>query len=167
MAAHHEHPHVHGHLHNAAASTDMASAHAAAASGAPYSPTSPTGLASSSSSAAPLQDATDKIVHSFEFTARDLDRALAEFLREADEGLATDVPTGNLSQIPTFVTSVPDGSETVSIWEEEEEDEEKEEAEAGYSSLRTRSWGRVGQKGVLAVAILPWLRPVYIPVVPC
>ncbi|SPO03753.1 probable glucokinase [Cephalotrichum gorgonifer] len=52
---------------------------------------------------------TKKVVSQFELTDHDVNAATLEFLRQMDEGLRKDGTS--MSQIPTYVTAVPDGSE--------------------------------------------------------
>ncbi|KIV99657.1 uncharacterized protein PV09_08712 [Verruconis gallopava] len=56
-----------------------------------------------------LADSVKKVVDEFEFSGEDVRKAVKEFLREMDEGLQKDGT--HLSQIPTFVTAVPNGTE--------------------------------------------------------
>ncbi|KAH7157547.1 hypothetical protein B0J13DRAFT_581666 [Dactylonectria estremocensis] len=56
-----------------------------------------------------LADETNRIVSEFDFTDADLNRHVQEFLRQMNEGLATD--SSSLAQIPTYVTGVPNGTE--------------------------------------------------------
>ncbi|KAL2158329.1 hypothetical protein VTH06DRAFT_4377 [Thermothelomyces fergusii] len=56
-----------------------------------------------------LEAETQAIVDQFEFSDADVNRAVKEFLRQMDEGLSKDGTS--LSQIPTYVTAVPNGSE--------------------------------------------------------
>ncbi|KAI9737892.1 MAG: glucokinase [Cirrosporium novae-zelandiae] len=56
-----------------------------------------------------LLDAAKKVAKEFEYTKENVNLGVKEFLREMDEGLQA---TGtDLSQIPTYVTSVPTGTE--------------------------------------------------------
>ncbi|KAK2760277.1 glucokinase [Arachnomyces sp. PD_36] len=50
-----------------------------------------------------------RIAKEFEYPANEVNRAVEEFRRQMDEGLSKEGAT--LSQIPTYVTAVPDGSE--------------------------------------------------------
>ncbi|KAH6630509.1 hypothetical protein B0J18DRAFT_364154 [Chaetomium sp. MPI-SDFR-AT-0129] len=56
-----------------------------------------------------LETETDSIVQQFEYSDNDVNKAVKEFLRQADEGLEKDGTS--LSQIPTYVTAVPNGTE--------------------------------------------------------
>ncbi|KAL2871548.1 glucokinase glkA [Aspergillus lucknowensis] len=56
-----------------------------------------------------LLDEAARIADQFEYTAEDVLRGVKEYIREMDEGLSEEGAT--LSQIPTFVTSVPNGTE--------------------------------------------------------
>ncbi|KAL2198451.1 hypothetical protein P885DRAFT_67632 [Corynascus similis CBS 632.67] len=56
-----------------------------------------------------LEAETQAIVEQFEFSDDDVNKAVKEFLRQMDEGLSKDGTS--LSQIPTYVTAVPNGSE--------------------------------------------------------
>lgn len=53
-----------------------------------------------------------RIAAEFEYSAEDVNRAVDEFVSEMEKGLTPEGST--LSQIPSFITSVPDGSEKVS-----------------------------------------------------
>ncbi|KAJ5225364.1 Glucokinase [Penicillium chermesinum] len=55
-----------------------------------------------------LVEAT-RIAREFDYPAEQVRRGVAEYIRQADEGLAKENTT--LSQIPTFVTAVPNGTE--------------------------------------------------------
>jgi hexokinase len=57
-----------------------------------------------------LQEAA-RIASEFEYSAEEVQRGVKEYIREIDEGLSEEGAT--LSQIPTFVTSVPNGTEKV------------------------------------------------------
>jgi len=59
-----------------------------------------------------LSEETQRVVAQFEFTDDDANRSVQEFLRQMHEGLEEDGMS--LSQIPTYVTGVPDGTEKVS-----------------------------------------------------
>lgn len=61
-------------------------------------------------SSAILGEAT-RIARQFEYPNDQVQRGVAEYIRQMDEGLTREHTT--LSQIPTFVTSVPDGTEKV------------------------------------------------------
>ena len=56
-----------------------------------------------------LAEAAQKVAKEFDYTTAQLNEAVEEFLREMDEGLAQDGTS--LSQIPTYVTAVPNGTE--------------------------------------------------------
>ncbi|OAA62471.1 glucokinase [Niveomyces insectorum RCEF 264] len=57
----------------------------------------------------PLEAETKRIVAQFEYSDEDVNIGVKEFLRELNDGLG---PQGSsLSQIPTFVTAVPNGTE--------------------------------------------------------
>lgn len=56
-----------------------------------------------------LVDAAKRVAAEFEFSGEDVRKAVKEFLREMDEGLQKDGT--HMSQIPTFVTAVPNGTE--------------------------------------------------------
>ncbi|KAL3472327.1 hexokinase-domain-containing protein [Aspergillus californicus] len=55
-----------------------------------------------------LKEAT-RIASQFEYSPEEIKRGVKEYIREIDEGLSEEGST--LSQIPTFVTSVPNGTE--------------------------------------------------------
>lgn len=85
-----------------------------------------------------LATETKRIVSQFDFTDQDANRSVKEFLRQMAEGLESDGTS--LSQIPTYVTNVPNGTEKVCflVWKEkekEEETEEKEEIAHGHKKL--------------------------------
>ena len=61
-------------------------------------------------SSAILEEAT-RIARQFEYPNDQVQRGVAQYIRQMDEGLTREHTT--LSQIPTFVTSVPDGTEKV------------------------------------------------------
>ena len=63
-----------------------------------------------------LAEEVKRITTEFEYTAEDVNRGVKEFIREMEEGLSKQGTT--LSQIPTYVTSVPTGTEKVcsDIW---------------------------------------------------
>lgn len=63
-------------------------------------------------SSAVLDEAT-RIAQQFDYPAEEVRRGVAEYMREMEEGLAKEGTT--LSQIPTFVTEVPNGTEKVSF----------------------------------------------------
>ena len=56
-----------------------------------------------------LAEAAQKVAKEFDFTTAQVNDAVKEFLREMDEGLTKDGTS--LSQIPTYVTAVPNGTE--------------------------------------------------------
>jgi hexokinase len=56
-----------------------------------------------------LEDETQSIVEQFEYSDDDVNKAVKEFLRQMDEGLSKDGTS--MSQIPTYVTGVPNGTE--------------------------------------------------------
>ncbi|KAJ4412948.1 glucokinase [Gnomoniopsis sp. IMI 355080] len=56
-----------------------------------------------------LTSETSRIVQEFEYNNGDLNKGVLEFLNQMDEGLAKDGTS--LSQIPTYVTGVPNGTE--------------------------------------------------------
>ncbi|KXL42246.1 hypothetical protein M433DRAFT_140924 [Acidomyces richmondensis BFW] len=56
-----------------------------------------------------LAAAAERVAAEFEYTKEDVNRGVQEFIREIDEGLEKQGTT--LSQIPTYVTSVPNGTE--------------------------------------------------------
>lgn len=60
----------------------------------------------------PLLDEATRIAREFDYPAAEVQRGVKEYIREMDEGLRQEHTT--LSQIPTFVTSVPNGTEKVS-----------------------------------------------------
>ena len=51
------------------------------------------------------------MVAQFEYSAEDVNKGVKEFIREMEEGL--EKQGTSLSQIPTYVTSVPNGTEKV------------------------------------------------------
>lgn len=59
----------------------------------------------------PLVEEATRIAHDFDFSADQVRRSVAEYIQESNEGLAKENTT--LSQIPTFVTAVPNGTEKV------------------------------------------------------
>lgn len=61
-------------------------------------------------SSALLEEAT-RIAREFDYPADQVQRGVAEYIRQSNEGLAKENTT--LSQIPTFVTAVPKGTEKV------------------------------------------------------
>ncbi|KAK6398999.1 hypothetical protein LTR65_000556 [Meristemomyces frigidus] len=56
-----------------------------------------------------LAAAAERVAAEFEYPAEQINRAVHEFIREMDEGLETQGAT--MSQIPTYVTAVPNGTE--------------------------------------------------------
>ncbi len=58
-----------------------------------------------------LEAETKRMVAQFEYTTEDVNKGVKEFIREMEEGLEKEGAT--LSQIPTYVTSVPNGTEKV------------------------------------------------------
>lgn len=58
-----------------------------------------------------LSQAAERIASEFDFPKEHLLRTVKEFIREMDEGLEKRGTT--LSQIPSYVTAVPDGTEKV------------------------------------------------------
>lgn len=56
-----------------------------------------------------LASAAQRVAKEFDFSGDDVRKAVKEFLRQMDEGLEQDGK--HLSQIPTFVTAVPNGTE--------------------------------------------------------
>ena len=59
----------------------------------------------------PLLEEAARIASQFEYPAHEVQRGVKEYIREIDEGLSHENTT--LSQIPTYVTSVPNGTEKV------------------------------------------------------
>jgi len=57
-----------------------------------------------------LNEAT-RIARNFDFPTEKVQRGVAEYIKQSNEGLAKENTT--LSQIPTFVTAVPNGTEKV------------------------------------------------------
>ncbi|KAM0249019.1 hypothetical protein ACHAQJ_009226 [Trichoderma viride] len=57
-----------------------------------------------------LAEHTSKIVSQFEFSDEELNRHVEEFLRQTDTGLKEE--GSSISQIPSYVTGVPDGTES-------------------------------------------------------
>ncbi|KAL7923421.1 hypothetical protein ACQKWADRAFT_289619 [Trichoderma austrokoningii] len=57
-----------------------------------------------------LAEHTSRIVSAFEFSDEELNRHVREFLKQTDSGLKEDGTS--LSQIPSYVTAVPDGTES-------------------------------------------------------
>lgn len=58
-----------------------------------------------------LLDEATRIAREFDYPADQVRRGVAEYIRQSDEGLSKENTT--LSQIPTFVTAVPNGTEKV------------------------------------------------------
>lgn len=58
-----------------------------------------------------ILDEANRIAHLFDYPAEQVHRGVAEYIRQMGEGLTQENTT--LSQIPTFVTSVPNGTEKV------------------------------------------------------
>lgn len=58
-----------------------------------------------------LEAEAKRMVAQFDYPAEEVNKGVKEFIREMEEGLGTQGAT--LSQIPTYVTSVPNGSEKV------------------------------------------------------
>lgn len=56
-----------------------------------------------------LSQAAERVAAEFEYTDEDVKRGVKEFIREMDEGLTKQGAT--MSQIPTYVTAVPNGTE--------------------------------------------------------
>lgn len=56
-----------------------------------------------------LQDAAERVAAEFEYPKEQVNRGVKEFIRQMDEGLGKTGAT--LSQIPTYVTAVPNGTE--------------------------------------------------------
>lgn len=52
-----------------------------------------------------------RIARLFDYPTEQVQRGVAEYIRQMDEGLSKENTT--LSQIPTFITSVPNGTEKV------------------------------------------------------
>lgn len=59
----------------------------------------------------PLVEEATRIAAEFDFSTDQVRRGVAEYIEESNEGLAKENTT--LSQIPTFVTAVPNGTEKV------------------------------------------------------
>ena len=57
-----------------------------------------------------VEEAT-RIANQFDYPASEVQKGVKEYIRQSDEGLSQEGTT--LSQIPTFVTSVPNGTEKV------------------------------------------------------
>ena len=58
-----------------------------------------------------LAEETKRVAALFEYGTEDLNKGVTEFIRQMDEGLATQGT--EMSQIPTYVTNVPNGTEKV------------------------------------------------------
>ena len=58
-----------------------------------------------------ILDEANRIAHLFDYPAEQVHRGVAEYIHQMGEGLTQENTT--LSQIPTFVTSVPNGTEKV------------------------------------------------------
>lgn len=56
-----------------------------------------------------LASAAARVAAEFEYTKEDVNRGVKEFIRQLDEGLGKSGTT--MSQIPTYVTAVPNGTE--------------------------------------------------------
>lgn len=56
-----------------------------------------------------LAAAAERVAAEFEYSKEDVNRGVKEFMRQMDEGLGKDGAT--MSQIPTYVTAVPNGTE--------------------------------------------------------
>lgn len=59
----------------------------------------------------PILNEANRIARMFDYPPDAVQRGVDEYIREMEEGLAKENTT--LSQIPTFVTAVPNGSEKV------------------------------------------------------
>jgi hypothetical protein len=59
----------------------------------------------------PVLDEAARIAREFDYPAEEVQRGVKEYIREMEEGLSKEGAT--LSQIPTYVTSVPNGTEKV------------------------------------------------------
>ena len=62
-----------------------------------------------------LAEETKRVAALFEYGTEDLNKGVTEFIRQMDEGLANQGT--DMSQIPTYVTNVPNGTEKVRAWE--------------------------------------------------
>jgi hypothetical protein len=60
-----------------------------------------------------LAEDTKRVVDQFDFSTDSLNKHVQEFLRQMDEGLQKEGTS--ISQIPTYVTGVPNGTEKVSF----------------------------------------------------
>ena len=58
-----------------------------------------------------LEAEAKRIIAQFEYSAEDVNKGVKEFIREMEEGL--EKQGTSISQIPTYVTSVPNGTEKV------------------------------------------------------
>lgn len=58
-----------------------------------------------------ILDEANRIAHLFDYPAEQVHRGVAKYIHQMGEGLTQENTT--LSQIPTFVTSVPNGTEKV------------------------------------------------------
>lgn len=59
----------------------------------------------------PLVEEATRIAREFDFPADQVCRGVTEYIQQSNDGLAKENTT--LSQIPTFVTAVPNGTEKV------------------------------------------------------
>lgn len=62
-----------------------------------------------------LLDEATRIAREFDYPAEKIQLGVAEYIRQQHEGLEKENTT--LSQIPTFVTAVPNGTEKVRLLE--------------------------------------------------
>ena len=69
----------------------------------------PGSLYSNSPRSMALASAAERVAAEFEYSKEDVNRGVAEFIRQMDEGL--DQTGTTMSQIPTYVTAVPNGTE--------------------------------------------------------
>lgn len=58
-----------------------------------------------------LEQEVKRVAAQFDYSAQDVNKGVQEFIHEMAEGLENQGTT--LSQIPTYVTSVPNGTEKV------------------------------------------------------
>ena len=58
-----------------------------------------------------LAEAAERVAAEFEYSGDEVRKAVKQFLKEMDDGLKGDGT--HLSQIPTYVTAVPNGTEKV------------------------------------------------------
>lgn len=58
-----------------------------------------------------LEAEAKRMIADFEYSTEDVNKGVREFIREMQEGLEKEGTS--LSQIPTYVTSVPNGTEKV------------------------------------------------------